>query len=94
MLKLFWYCDSYNIQLASKSVKAILLGNINISYSLFSNVKFDFDEDDFDIYWFKAKSRIFSEAWQIKKRWYSDLTTIMMLKEVVKQKVRLRVTGY
>ena len=42
--------DSYNIELASKGVKAIFLGNINNSYSLFNNVKFDFDEDDFDIY--------------------------------------------
>ena len=39
-------CDSYNIELASKSVKAILLDNINNSYSLFNNVKFDLDEDD------------------------------------------------
>ena len=39
-------CDSYNIELASKSVKAILLDNINNSYSLFNNVKFDLDEGD------------------------------------------------
>ena len=38
--------DSYNVELASKSIKTILLENTNNSYSSFNNVKFDLDEDD------------------------------------------------
>ena len=38
--------NSYNVDLASKSIKTILLENTNNSYSSFNNVKFDLDEDD------------------------------------------------
>ena len=38
--------DSYNVELASKSIKTILLENTNNSHSSFNKVKFDLDEDD------------------------------------------------
>ena len=38
--------DSYNVELASKSIKTILLENTNNSYSSFNNVKLDLNEDD------------------------------------------------
>ena len=37
--------NSYNVKLAGKSIKTILLENTKKSYSSFDNVKFDLDED-------------------------------------------------
>ena len=37
--------DSYNVELANKSIKTILLENTNNSYSSFNNVKLDLNED-------------------------------------------------
>ena len=37
--------NSYNVKLARKSIKTILLENTKKSYSPFDNVKFDLDED-------------------------------------------------
>ena len=37
--------NSYNVKLARKSIKTILLENTKKSYSSFDDVKFDLDED-------------------------------------------------
>ena len=37
---------SYNVELAGKSIKTILLENTSNFYSSFNNVKFDLDEND------------------------------------------------